>query len=126
MEGLGKTYSRSARPLSCVSPSAPPPPPPLQTVGLVPLITLTVDGRPLHFSLLFAFKQSALWCFHTKLSRSFFTLLLRPSCWPSVKASASRAEDSGFESRLRRDFTGHTSDLKIGTPVATAPGQTPG
>ena len=41
-----------------------------------------------------------------------------------VKASASRAEDPGFESRLRRDFSGssHTSDLKIDTPVATLPG----
>ena len=40
-----------------------------------------------------------------------------------VKASASRAEDPGFDSRLRRDFSGscHTSDLKIGTPVATLP-----
>ena len=37
-----------------------------------------------------------------------------------VKASASGTEDPGFESRLRRDFSGwsHTSDLKIGTPVA--------
>ena len=35
-----------------------------------------------------------------------------------VKASASRAQDPGFESRLRRDFAGssHTSDLKIDTP----------
>ena len=35
-----------------------------------------------------------------------------------VKASASRAEDPGFESRLRRDFSGssHTGDSKIGTP----------
>ena len=41
-----------------------------------------------------------------------------------VKASASRAEDPGFESRLRRDFSGpiHTSDVNIGTPVATLPG----
>ena len=41
-----------------------------------------------------------------------------------VKASASGAEDQGFESRLRRDFSGssHTSDLKIGTPVATLSG----
>ena len=40
------------------------------------------------------------------------------------KASASRAEGPGFESRLRRDFSGssHTSDLNIGTPVATLPG----
>ena len=41
-----------------------------------------------------------------------------------VKASASRAEDPGFESRLRRDFSrsSHTSDFKIDTPVATLPG----
>ena len=43
-----------------------------------------------------------------------------------VKASASRAEGPGFEFRLRRDFSwsSHTatSDLKIGTPVATLPG----
>ena len=40
------------------------------------------------------------------------------------EASASRVEDPGFESHLRRDFSGssHTSDLKIGTPVATLPG----
>ena len=38
-----------------------------------------------------------------------------------VKASASGAEDPGFESRLRRDFSrsSHTSELKIGTSVAT-------
>ena len=41
-----------------------------------------------------------------------------------VKASASGAEDPGFESRLRRNFSGscHTSDFKTGTPVATMPG----
>ena len=42
-----------------------------------------------------------------------------------VKVSASTVEDLGFESLLRRrDFSGssHTSDLKIGTPVATLPG----
>ena len=41
-----------------------------------------------------------------------------------VKVSATRAEDPGFESRLRRHFSGssHTSDLKIGTPVATLSG----
>ena len=41
-----------------------------------------------------------------------------------VKASASEAEDPGFDSRLRRDFPGssHTSDLRTGTPVATQPG----
>ena len=39
-------------------------------------------------------------------------------------SGASGAEDPGFESRLRRDFSGssHTSDLKTGTPVATLPG----
>ena len=41
-----------------------------------------------------------------------------------VKASASGAGDPGFESHLRWDFSGssHTSDLKIGTPVAILPG----
>ena len=41
-----------------------------------------------------------------------------------VKASASGAEDPGFESHLRRDFCGssHTSDLKIGALVAILPG----
>ena len=37
-----------------------------------------------------------------------------------VQASASRGEDPGFDSRLRRDFSrsNHTSDFKIGTPGA--------
>ena len=41
-----------------------------------------------------------------------------------VKGSALRAEDPGFRSRLRWDFSGsgHTSDLEIGAPVATLPG----
>ena len=41
-----------------------------------------------------------------------------------VNASASKVEDPGFESHLRRDFSGssHTGDLKIGTSVATMPG----
>ena len=41
-----------------------------------------------------------------------------------VRASALVVEDLGFKSRLRQDFSGlsHTSDLKIGNPVATLPG----
>ena len=41
-----------------------------------------------------------------------------------VMASASRAEDPGFESCLCSDFSrvSHTSDLKTGTLVATLPG----
>ena len=41
-----------------------------------------------------------------------------------VKASDKKAEGPEFESRLRRDFSGssHTSDLKIGAPVAAPPG----
>ena len=41
-----------------------------------------------------------------------------------VKAPTLRAEDPGFKSCLQQDFSGssHTSDLKIGTPVATLPG----
>ena len=48
----------------------------------------------------------------------FSALVLRFSS--SGKASASRAEDPGFESRLRRDFFG--IDSKIGTQVPTLPG----
>ena len=57
---------------------------------------------------------------------------LLPSVWyhrwspprPIGWASASRTEDNGFESHLRQDFSrsSHTSELKIGTPVATLPG----
>ena len=41
-----------------------------------------------------------------------------------IKASASRAEDPGFEARLRRDYSGssYTFGINIGTPVATLPG----
>ena len=41
-----------------------------------------------------------------------------------VRASASGAEDPGFESCLWQDFSGssHTSNFKIGTQVATLPG----
>ena len=41
-----------------------------------------------------------------------------------VNASALRAEDLGFKFRWRRDFSRSslTSDLDIGTPVATLPG----
>ena len=41
-----------------------------------------------------------------------------------VQASPSRVADLGFGSHLDRDFSGssHTSDFKIGTPVATLPG----
>ena len=41
-----------------------------------------------------------------------------------VKASASGADDPGFESHLRRDFSGssHTSDLNIRAQVATLSG----
>ena len=41
-----------------------------------------------------------------------------------VKASASRAEGPGFESHLRRDFSGssHTSDLKLALQWLPCPG----
>ena len=37
---------------------------------------------------------------------TFALLACQPPRWPSGEASASRAEDPGFESRLRRDFFG--------------------
>ena len=39
-----------------------------------------------------------------------------------VKASASRAEDPGFESPGIFGGSSYTSDFKTGTPVATLPG----
>ena len=52
------------------------------------------------------------------------TLISEPLGGLVVKASTSAVEDLGFESRLRQDFSrsSHTSDLKIGTSVATLPG----
>ena len=52
-----------------------------------------------------------------------FCLSYRPAGL-EVKASTPGAEDPGFESCLRRDFSesSHTSDFRIGTPVATLPG----
>ena len=56
-------------------------------------------------------------------TRSGYLIFLEPSRWPSGKASASREEGPGFESRGIFSESSHTSDLKIRTPVATlAPG----
>ena len=47
------------------------------------------------------------------VTRVRYTILVRnprPPRWPSGKASASRAEDPGFESHFRRDFFGVESD----------------
>ena len=41
---------------------------------------------------------------HNTPFKNLFSVLL--PCWPSVKASALRAEDPGFESRLHQDFSG--------------------
>ena len=49
----------------------------------------------------------------------FICLLVNRLVGQVVKASASRAEDPGFESRLRRDFSRFK---KNGTLVATLPG----
>ena len=55
----------------------------------------------------------------------FFSFFFFLSIFRLIQASASKAEDPGFDSGLRHgDFSGssHSSDLKIGTPVATLPG----
>ena len=51
-------------------------------------------------------------------------LIIIPPCWPSGEASASRAEDHGSIPACAGICSGlsHTSDLIIGTPVATLPG----
>ena len=48
-----------------------------------------------------------LWPQFSERSKTSVLILLQiPSRWPSGKASVSRAEDPGFETRLRRDFFG--------------------
>ena len=132
------------------------PPPPLSPLSLSPPpppLSLSVS---VSFSLCWLLNVPATWkCISgSKLLRQYLAPHWYRSCWsklvflpvimywhknrpPStkpidrlvglvVKASASRAQDPGSESRLRQDFSGpgssHTSDLKIGTPVATLPG----
>ena len=58
------------------------------------------------------------------LSIFFFFFFWHRLVGQVVKASTSRVEDLGFESRLLWNFSGssHTSDFKIGTSVATLPG----
>ena len=47
------------------------------------------------------------WTYRPVASHFVISFRVRwPPRWPSGKASASRAEDPGFESRLRRDFFG--------------------
>ena len=74
------------------------------------------DGRTLH----------ATQCTKCRLQCKFKSLLFLALRLAGlvVKASASETEDPGLESRLPRGFSGssHTSDFKIGTPVATLPG----
>ena len=66
------------------------------------------------------------YCFviHKSLSNKCFTPTQDRLTGLVVKASTSGAEDPGFKSCLRRDFSGlsQTSGLKIDTPVATLPG----
>ena len=79
--------------------------------------------------------QKIAWLSRKKIKgmRLFFMVATKFSCQYTkkdrlvgqlVKVSALGAEDPGFKSRLQRDFSGssHTSDLKIGTPMATLPG----
>ena len=75
-------------------PTPPPPPPPTTTTTT---ITTTMLGRA-HFQLC---------CNPQTVPKEYLTSThTHPPRWPSGKASASRAEDPGFESRLRRDFFG--------------------
>ena len=57
--------------------------------------------------------------------RQIVTLICTLSCWPSGEGIALRVTDQGLNSCLLiGDFSisSHTSDRKIGTPVATLPG----
>ena len=57
----------------------------------------------------------------------FLLLLLLPPRWPNGKASASRAEDPGFESRLCRDFfRGRVIPVTQKLALQSLPCQAPG
>ena len=72
---------------------------------------------------LYSFIFSIFFSFSFSHSTSF-TICVSVSAFFPAKASASRAEDPGFDSRMQRDFSGssNTSDLKIYTSVTTLPG----
>ena len=62
-------------------------------------------------------------CVKGKITTRELKFFLKHRCLVGlmVKASASRANDLRFSSRLRLGFS-HTSDLKNGTQVGTPPG----
>ena len=67
------------------------------------------------------------WKLFSRQWRFWNMMSIPPGCLVGlvVKASTSRAENQGFDSRLRRDFfpgLSRASDFKFGTPVATLPG----
>ena len=99
------SFSLSAYLSFCLSlPSLHPSPPPLSLSLSLPLsLSLSLSSLSLSLSL--------------SLSHS-------TPCWARGQGVRLGSEDPWFESRLRRDFFGssHTSDFKIGTPVATLPG----
>ena len=79
-------------------------------------------------------RMPTVWSKHRLKKSKLCWQYVRGSCQPQcnsrrlvglvVKAFASRAENSGFDSCLRRENfsrSSHTSDLQIGTPVATLP-----
>ena len=74
----------------------------------------------------YTWDQCCLWFIPSCYTWDQCCLWFIPSCPVGlvVKMSSSRVEDPGFESCLRQGFFGssHTSDLKIGTPMATLPG----
>ena len=114
--------------LRCVLPEyahahSPLPPPPLPPLPTPPSLSLSLSLGTSRPKLTCACQKQNGHLVQCVLSHMLL-LSFRPPRWPCGKASASRAEDPGFESRLRRDFSGssHTSDFKIGTPVATPPG----
>ena len=63
------------------------------------------NPHPLSLSLSPSIPPSLSLSLSLSLSPSLSPSLSLPPRWPSGKASASRAEDPGFESRLRRDFS---------------------
>ena len=67
----------------------------MTTVSITPITTLTTEAAREQYEIIYITEQSPTWYYHV---HHLVGLV--------VKVSASRAEDTGFESRLRRDFSG--------------------
>ena len=86
------------------------------------LLSIVISGCCLSLSIVVIYRY--LWLLSVVICGHYLVIISHRLVGLVVKASASRVEDPGFEYPCAGNFSGssHTSDLKIGIPVATLPG----